>query len=212
MLNPKLISACKELSCNTDEALGYLLLLYHHLDTSFISQKVKDSIRYSGLADKDQYPDGTVIFKIPIYTPTVNKASKTNGLLSLSITPLAGKSLLDEEDMTEWYRKLNDMFPTKKESGLMYSPKVSFFAFKTRIVNFIKNYQKYTDTKRPADYKEKIENAFKAYIYEQSNKRWAYTKKSSKFVYDENGSFLADYITRVQDGSASTGNKFEKLL
>jgi hypothetical protein len=113
----------------------------------------------------------------------------------------------------EWIVEWNDMWPTPgklyEEFGVTidYSPKQAITSVMTRMKAFMKNFRKLFPDVKPKDRVDLIMRATEAYLKNQEDKDWAFTKKSTKFIQDNNGSTLAEYIDGVINGQQQTQSK-----
>lgn len=112
--------------------------------------------------------------------------------------------LLSPPVKLDWIKDYNKLFPTagevEEDTGkpIPYSPRQSLTQVMARMKIFMKSYMpKEFPMIAPADRPEKIMEATKMYIEERRLEDWAFIKKSNKFINDQNGSMLIDYLRRV---------------
>ena len=113
----------------------------------------------------------------------------------------------------DWVKEYNNLFPTQTQvmdTGTMidYGPRQSLTHVTARMKTFLKSWPtRFKDLKTaPADRPALVMRATKAYIEQKEEDGWKFIKKSSKFIYDNNGSELANWI-RKTEGMAETGGQ-----
>lgn len=110
----------------------------------------------------------------------------------------------------EWILEWNELWPTPGQIyenygvTIDYSPKQAITTVITRMKAFMKNFRKLFPDVKPKDRVRLIMEATEAYLTSQEQKDWAFTKKSTKFIQDNNGSTLAEYIDRIVNGEKRT--------
>jgi hypothetical protein len=113
------------------------------------------------------------------------------------------KMLTPQLDIQDWYMEWISLWPTKAQveadSGKVwsYAPKVTGPTGLQRMKKFIKQFNKYCPTHKRLSLDEQLDKIFQAtveYLEERKRNNWEFTKKSIKFIDDNNGSTLASYI------------------
>ena len=110
---------------------------------------------------------------------------------------------LNKDDVNVWIDEWLALFPTDLMSKgiLTYSVSGNKAACITRMKRFLREHKNYD--------KEIIMKATQRYLDYQKQKNWQYTKKNSKFIYDNDGSileqFCEDVVNNPQVIKRSTG-------
>ncbi len=109
----------------------------------------------------------------------------------------------EPNNIKEWLTEWIEIFPTKgqveADSGKRwsYGPKITGPKVMERMKTFLKNFNSYCPTNKHLSHDERLDAIFEAtvqYVEDQRAKKWEFTKKSIKFIYDTDGSILANYI------------------
>lgn len=101
---------------------------------------------------------------------------------------------LDKEWMARWISK----WPTPSITMLDYSVSGNTAACVRNMKKFLKDFNQTFGTDLTTEEQcELIDEATDLYLQDQEDKYWEYTKKNSKFIKDNNGSVLEDYIRRI---------------
>lgn len=118
----------------------------------------------------------------------------------------------------DWVKDYNNLFPTETmamAAGTMlgYGPRESLTHVTSRMKTFLKSWPtRFRDMKAaPAERPEIIMNATRAYTQEREAAGWSFTKKSTKFIYDNNGSELEAWIRKTMHEEPGTG-KTKRML
>jgi len=113
---------------------------------------------------------------------------------------------IEGSDDPEWIVEWNDLWPTAgqifQDKGVVidYSPKQAITSVLTRMKSFMKNFRKLFPDVTANERVDLIMRATELYLSEKESQDYAFIKKSTKFIQDNNGSTLAEYITRLQSG------------
>lgn len=186
MVNKKIIELLKENNINEEQGLSYLFCLYlGYKNLSFISYDVQTMIKLLQIVSIE---NNLVSFNIPLFLHTTEVLDDYNNMP------------IDEFVKKKWTL----LFPTRKETNLPYDISGNTAACISRMTSFLKGFNKlfdvnYTTTEKYAI----IYKATQNYMATARAKGYAYTKKNSKFISDENGSVLEDYIRRILKGEMS---------
>lgn len=109
----------------------------------------------------------------------------------------------EPNNIKEWLTEWIEIFPTKgqveADSGRRwsYGPKITGPKVMERMKTFLKNFNSYCPANKHLSHDERLDAIFEAtvqYVEDQRSKKWEFTKKSIKFIYDTDGSILANYI------------------
>lgn len=97
---------------------------------------------------------------------------------------------LINEDVS-WVADWLKLWPKQSKTGLNYAVSGQLPECKSRMAKLLKQIEEYglQDVTQ-----EKIFDATKRYLSSQEDKSWVYTKKAHKFILDNDGSQLADWL------------------
>lgn len=144
---------------------------------------------------KEQQIQDALLFSIRLmeeYAPSSGHIQTLEAMLKPEPTNI-------KDWLTEWI----EIWPTKgqveADSGRRwsYGPKVTGPKVMERMKTFLKNFNSYCPTHKHLTHEERLDAIFDAtirYVEDRRVEKWDYTKKSIKFIYDTDGSILANYI------------------
>lgn len=112
---------------------------------------------------------------------------------------------LPEEN--SWLKDYNNLFPTEKEVfeargiPIDYSPRQSLTQVTSRMKSFMKRFMaKEFPEIGPKDRPAAIMEATRLYIADRAADNYKFIKKSTKFIYDNDGSVLLTYLRKYLSG------------
>lgn len=101
----------------------------------------------------------------------------------------------------EFIQRWAAMWPKQKATGLDYPINSAVPICEARFTQLIKKWNDFVEAEFSED---AIILATREYLRKQENNNWAMTKKSHKFIMDENGSMLAQMINGMGDSVQPT--------
>lgn len=130
----------------------------------------------------------------------VYEFAKKRGDFDMSIFPVQ-IDLAPTKITASFIERYRSLWPKQSETGLPYAVTSPSTIITQRFNNLLKNWDDLFDQEFS---EELLLDTTRRYLAHQRENNWVMTKKSHKFIWDENGSLLADWVNNKKKPSSTT--------